>query len=66
MHLAYKIRIEPDWNVNIYIVVNRTRVLSIRIEPDWNVNEEYKETLMNAIKIRIEPDWNVNFFNPLL
>ena len=33
-----RIRIEPDWNVNINNDTTGKWRLNIRIEPDWNVN----------------------------
>ena len=32
-----EIRIEPDWNVKVFVDRPLTRDEKIRIEPDWNV-----------------------------
>ena len=53
------IRIEPDWNVKIYILQSGIRRPSIRIEPDWNVKDVYIMQKGGWSSIRIEPDWNV-------
>ena len=34
------IRIVPEWNVNIVIVVRGATTEFIRIVPEWNVNKE--------------------------
>ena len=33
-----RIRIEPDWNVNVINLAKSPNGMLIRIEPDWNVN----------------------------
>ena len=61
-NVAFLIRIEPDWNVNLTLTVGSGRILTIRIEPDWNVNDKWRDRPKNQYLIRIEPDWNVNLF----
>ena len=41
MSQAFRIRIEPQWNVNKKRISIIEKVNSIRIEPQWNVNDEY-------------------------
>ena len=54
-----RIRIEPDWNVKVFIDRPLTRDEKIRIEPDWNVKCKCRIYKGLSTGIRIEPDWNV-------
>ena len=53
MKVTELIRIEPDWNVNLFLKVSSLpQQLIIRIEPDWNVNTRFETSFV--IPLRLE------------
>ena len=54
------IRIVPEWNVNLVIILVTFTLFVIRIVPEWNVNIIVILLSQNTLFIRIVPEWNVN------
>ncbi len=55
-----KIKIYPEWNVNIQATIKECFVAVIKIYPEWNVNRDVAFIRKAYETIKIYPEWNVN------
>ena len=61
--IEYLIKVEPYWNVNLYILTVSNSLYHIKVEPYWNVNNKWELKHRVIWEIKVEPYWNVNGTN---